>query len=124
VETTFQTLKNALITAPVLALPDFRLQFTIETDACDVGIGAVLSQCDVPVVRRGTITKIGQDTKRNWSGIEMRDSSRWERGKGMGNSQIDFNFNMPFGTTFSVLITVDAHIHVALTYNTQLTHTA
>jgi hypothetical protein len=48
-ETAFQTLKNALIIAPVLALPDFRLQFTIETDACDVGIGAVLSQQGHPV---------------------------------------------------------------------------
>jgi hypothetical protein len=41
---TFCTLKTALITTPVLALPDFAAQFVIITDACDVGIGAVLSQ--------------------------------------------------------------------------------
>jgi hypothetical protein len=42
-ETAFQTLKLALMTAPVLALPDYNVQFVVETDACDVGIGAILS---------------------------------------------------------------------------------
>jgi hypothetical protein len=48
-ETAFQVLKSALISAPVLALPNFSLQFTIDTDACDVGIGAVLSQQGHPL---------------------------------------------------------------------------
>ena len=48
-ETAFQVLKQALISAPVLALPDFSHQFVIDTDACDVGIGAVLSQRGHPV---------------------------------------------------------------------------
>lgn len=48
-ETAFQTLKQALVSAPVLALPNYKLQFTIDTDACDVGIGAVLSQQGHPV---------------------------------------------------------------------------
>jgi hypothetical protein len=34
---------------PVLALPDFSLQFVIETDACDKGVRAVLSQNGHPV---------------------------------------------------------------------------
>jgi hypothetical protein len=48
-EVAFQTLKTALITAPVLALPDFSLPFVVETDACDVGIGAILSQQGHPL---------------------------------------------------------------------------
>uniref|UniRef100_A0A1S4BTX9 Uncharacterized mitochondrial protein AtMg00860-like n=1 Tax=Nicotiana tabacum TaxID=4097 RepID=A0A1S4BTX9_TOBAC len=39
----FEILKNALGSAPVLSLPDFSLEFHIETDASELGIGLVLS---------------------------------------------------------------------------------
>lgn len=45
----FDTLKHALVTAPVLALPDFACTFIVETDVCDVGIGAVLIQNNHPL---------------------------------------------------------------------------
>jgi hypothetical protein len=48
-------LKQALVTAPVLTLPNFTKRFEIETDASDTGVGAVLLQDGHPLayVSRG-----------------------------------------------------------------------
>ena len=45
----FVSLKEAMVTTPVLGLPDFTSPFIVETDACDNGIGAVLIQHDKPL---------------------------------------------------------------------------
>lgn len=45
----FYNLKQLMSHTPVLAIPDFNLPFTIETDACSTGVGAVLMQLDRPV---------------------------------------------------------------------------
>lgn len=48
-EAAFQELKLSMVNTHVLALPNFDRPFTIETDACDTGIGAVLVQDGHPV---------------------------------------------------------------------------
>lgn len=45
----FLALKQTMVQLPVLALPDFSLPFTVETDACATGVGAVLMQQGHPV---------------------------------------------------------------------------
>jgi len=48
-EQAFQLLKQSLISAPVLTLPNFNEPFMVETDASDYGIGAVLQQNGHPI---------------------------------------------------------------------------
>lgn len=45
----FDTLKAALSEAPVLHLPDFNKEFTVDCDASGTGFGAVLHQGAGPV---------------------------------------------------------------------------
>ena len=43
---TFNQLKDCLTSSPILVMPDWTKPFILDTDACDVGIGAILFQCN------------------------------------------------------------------------------
>ena len=43
-QTAFHTLKNALVTAPILVFPDYTKPFRLDTDGSKLGLGAILSQ--------------------------------------------------------------------------------
>ncbi|PRQ25669.1 putative nucleotidyltransferase, Ribonuclease H [Rosa chinensis] len=48
-EAAFEELKQALMSTPVLPLPDFTKEFVVEYDASGIGIGAILSQEGHPI---------------------------------------------------------------------------
>ena len=47
--TAFAALKHVMVTASVLKLPNFELDFVVETDASNMGIGIVLIQQSLPI---------------------------------------------------------------------------
>lgn len=48
-QTTFDALKEAVVTPPVLASSNFIKPFVVQTDACDIDIGVVLQQDGHPI---------------------------------------------------------------------------
>ncbi|KAF5468388.1 hypothetical protein F2P56_012540, partial [Juglans regia] len=63
-EGAFVTLKRAMTTTPVLAMPNFNEPFTIETDAAGEGIGTVLTQQGKPIAFMSRALGV---TKKSWS---------------------------------------------------------
>ncbi|KAL4323351.1 hypothetical protein GQ457_11G000120 [Hibiscus cannabinus] len=48
-EETLEKLKQSVSSAPILALPDYSLEFIVETDASEMGVGAILIQNGKPL---------------------------------------------------------------------------
>jgi hypothetical protein len=53
----FDTLKEKISTTPVLALPDLKQPFEIQTDASEYAMGAVLMQHGKPICYSGSFQK-------------------------------------------------------------------
>ncbi|XP_042962613.1 uncharacterized protein LOC122296883 [Carya illinoinensis] len=64
----FASLKTAMTTTPILALPNFSKDFMIETDASGLGMGAMLSQNDRPIA---FLSKAIELAKKSWSTYEI-----------------------------------------------------
>lgn len=68
----FARLKHLLLTAPILAHPDFNCPFTISTDACERGLGAILSQeIDGQVRVNFFISRVLQPFEKKWAPREI-----------------------------------------------------
>jgi len=89
-QTTFEKLKRRLITAPVLAYPNFDLDFALETDASHQGLGTVI-----------IITNTGRwqvpPNRLCQSGIvRCREELRHYRPRDLGSSVGNFSFLLSF----------------------------
>ncbi|KAI0507593.1 hypothetical protein KFK09_013719 [Dendrobium nobile] len=77
----FDKIKNALCSAPVLAFPDFDKPFQVDTDASSIGVGAVLSQEGKPIEY---YSEKLSSTRQKWSAYEqelyavVRALKQWE----------------------------------------------
>ena len=67
-EQAFRTLQEHLSLSLILAYPDFTQTFIVETDASDIGLGAILSQGQhiIEYASRGLLYSDDIKTVRNW----------------------------------------------------------
>ena len=74
-DSAFRTLRNALSEPPVLAYADYSSEFILETDACQEGLGAILSQKDkdgrVRVIAYASRTVRAAEVKANYSALKL-----------------------------------------------------
>ncbi len=68
-QTAFDAIKQKLLTAPVLAFPDFSKTFNLQCDASASGLGCVLSQHDS--AKRDHASKMLNKHQKNYSIIEL-----------------------------------------------------
>ena len=71
-EESFQSLKRALVTSPIMAYPDTSKSYILYTDACDYAVGAILCQEDDEGIERPIqyVSHQLTSTQRKWATIE------------------------------------------------------
>ena len=67
----FLHLKQALITPPVLAHPNFRQPFKLEVDASLEGLGAILSQEDGVIAYASRTLRLSEKEMKNYSSLKL-----------------------------------------------------
>jgi len=67
----FDKLKAVLTETPVLAYPDMRLPLSLDTDASNTGIGAVLSKAGTDRPCWEEMAPLGSCTKAQWSSLQL-----------------------------------------------------
>jgi hypothetical protein len=69
----FKLIINSLTNPPLLIYPDFNEQFILETDASNVGLGAVLAQKDKNGLNRpiGYASRMLKGAEKNYSATEI-----------------------------------------------------
>jgi len=96
----FFALQQALISTPVLALPDFSKQFQIHTDASDAGVGAVLIQEAHPIA---FVSKaLGPRTR----GLSTYEKSIWQFLWRWSNGDHIFNMLRSLSIQTSVVLSI------------------
>lgn len=104
-DSAFRTLRNALAEPPVLAYADYSKPFILETDACNEGLGAILSQKDDDgkqrVVAYASRTVRQAEVKAKYSAMKLELLAlKWAvtekfRGYLLGNSFVAYTDNNP-----------------------------
>ncbi|WVZ78969.1 hypothetical protein U9M48_026604 [Paspalum notatum var. saurae] len=111
-EQAFLQLKQAMVDTHVLAIPNFDLPFTIETDACETGIGVVLMQNVVqPVWLQEVLNSYTTDSRAQQLLAQLAVHSPSEEGYSIDNGLIKYKDKVWLGNNSAIQTKIIAALH-------------